>query len=105
ISYHDGLMVTTPGRIILNEAVRATMAEYFDSEEEYPLPFVNVTTDKNVMAAMITAAFQNGGAAVTVGLADALKDLGFEYATRSGVTVSASDIVIPAEKEAILAEA
>jgi DNA-directed RNA polymerase subunit beta' len=105
IIQHKGLMVTTPGRMILNEKVRATMAEYFDSPDKYPLPYLNVTVDKNVLASTITAAFQRGGQAVTVGLADALKDLGFEMATQSGVTVSASDIVVPEEKVTILDEA
>jgi DNA-directed RNA polymerase subunit beta' len=101
----DKLIVTTPGRMILNNKMAETMRDHFDHESAYPLPYVNCTVDKNVMSAIIDRAYKRGGQAVTVALADALKDLGFEMATQSGVTVSTSDILVPAEKEAILAEA
>ena len=35
---------------------------------------------------------------------DTIKDLGFHYGTKAGVTISKNDIVIPPEKEKILAE-
>ena len=35
---------------------------------------------------------------------DAFKDLGFKYATQAGITVSKNDIVVPPDKEEILAE-
>ncbi len=47
---------------------------------------------------MIAAAYQRGGQNVTVRLADAMKNLGFEMATVSGITVALSDIVIPQGK-------
>ena len=34
---------------------------------------------------------------------DTIKTLGFKYATKAGITVSKNDIVIPPEKEEILA--
>ena len=35
---------------------------------------------------------------------DRIKDIGFEYATRSGATIAISDLVIPGEKATIIAE-
>jgi DNA-directed RNA polymerase subunit beta' len=40
-----------------------------------------------------------------IDIIDKLKSLGFRYATRSGITWSISDLVVPAEKENILAKA
>ena len=54
---------------------------------------------------IISEAYQECGPSFTARLADAIKDLGFEMATVSGITISASDIVIPREKKAILSRA
>ena len=35
---------------------------------------------------------------------DTIKELGFHYATQAGITISKNDIVIPENKEEILAE-
>ena len=45
------------------------------------------------------------GATATAQMLDGIKSLGFKYSTRAGITVSFSDIIIPDEKNAILAEA
>ena len=47
-------------------------------------------------------AYREAGIKATVLLADRLKDLGYHYATRSGVSISLSDMVIPGQKEAII---
>ena len=44
------------------------------------------------------------GAHTLAGVLDTIKTLGFSYATKAGVTISKNDIVIPPEKEQILAE-
>jgi len=98
------LVVTTVGRLILNEKVRQVMEYHFDVED-YPLPFFNYVIDRNALSTMISEAYQRGGQAFTVRLADAMKDLGFEMATVSGLTISASDIVIPKDKATILNKA
>lgn len=46
--------------------------------------------------------FQEAGNYETVKFLDLLKNLGFKYATQSGVSISISDVLIPPEKEAIL---
>jgi DNA-directed RNA polymerase subunit beta' len=105
ITFNDGLIVTTAGRMILNNKMQETMADQFDDVADYPVPYVNCAADKNMLSSVIDRAFKRGGQSITVALADALKDLGFEMATQSGVTVSASDILVPAEKDAILGDA
>ncbi|MBN2082440.1 DNA-directed RNA polymerase subunit beta' [bacterium] len=98
----DKLIVTCAGRLIVNDKIRDVMADCFDDPEDYPLPFINAEIDKGGLSLAIAEAYQRGGQHFTVMLADALKDLGFEMATLAGVTISASDILVPKEKDAIL---
>ncbi|MEZ5338725.1 MAG: DNA-directed RNA polymerase subunit beta' [bacterium] len=100
----DGMTVTTVGRIIFNKTL-ADVMPYNEETQDYPLPYINAVVDKGCMSSIISEAFQICGQRVTVLIADALKDLGFEMATQSGLTIAASDIVIPAAKEKILGEA
>ena len=100
-----GLITTCAGRMIFNEKIRETMESTFDSEDEFPLPFINASIDKGALTSIIAEAYQRGGQYFTVKLADALKDLGFEMATQSGLTIAASDILVPKEKTKILKEA
>ncbi|HES58192.1 MAG TPA: DNA-directed RNA polymerase subunit beta', partial [Firmicutes bacterium] len=100
----EDLVLTTIGRLIFNEMIRETMADQFEPED-YPLPYFNFVVDRGATSAMISEAYQRGGQHFTAMLADNLKDLGFEYATISGLTIAASDIVIPKDKFAILGAA
>ena len=56
------------------------------------------------MDGLITELSDRHGAHTLAAVLDAIKTLGFRYATQAGVTISKNDIVIPREKEQILAE-
>jgi len=84
---------TTVGRVIFNEAI----------PEE--LRFINDVCDRKVLAQIVSEAYSRLGSSKTVQLLDALKDLGFRYATKSGSGIAIDDIVIPPEKDRILKEA
>jgi len=86
-------IVTTVGRVIFNEAI----------PEE--LRFINDVCDRKVLSQIVSEAYNRLGSTKTVQLLDALKDLGFRYATRSGSGIAIGDIVIPDEKKKLLAEA
>lgn len=100
----DKLVTTTPGRIMFNDKIEEVMLEQY-TQDEFPLPYFNFAIDKNAVSTIIATAYQIGGQTITVRLADAMKDLGFEMATVSGITIATSDIVIPKEKGAILGKA
>ncbi|MCH7472315.1 DNA-directed RNA polymerase subunit beta' [bacterium] len=104
---HDGLVSTTIGRIIFNMKIRDSMDDSSTAapQAEYPLPYYNFVVDRGAVSTIISEAYQECGPSFTARLADAIKDLGFEMATVSGITISASDIVIPREKKAILSRA
>jgi DNA-directed RNA polymerase subunit beta' len=86
---------TTVGRVILNEA--------FPAEWEYP--FLNHILDKSALKKLITECYRKFGNAATAEFLDAIKALGFRYATQSGTTVSISDIIVPEAKHELLAHA
>ena len=86
---------TTVGRILLSEIVPA----------EIPFSDVNQVMKKKELGALIDAAFQKAGNKATVIFADRLKDLGFEHATKAGISIGIKDMVIPAEKGPLLDEA
>jgi DNA-directed RNA polymerase subunit beta' len=87
----DGeLIVTTAGRVLFNEALPPALG------------YVNKNLDRKAIESLISACFSDLGAEQTALLLDDLKDLGFEYATRGGVTVGIDDIVIPQAKGEIV---
>jgi DNA-directed RNA polymerase subunit beta' len=90
----DGEVIeTTIGRVIFNEAI----------PEE--LRFINEVCDRKVLAQVVSEAYNRLGSTKTVQLLDALKDVGFRFATKSGSGIAIGDIAIPAAKEKILKDA
>ena len=92
----DGERVeTTVGRILLAEI----------APPEIPFSDINRVMKKKELGALIDAAFLRAGNKATVIFADRLKDLGFEYATRAGISIGIKDMVIPQEKGHLLDQA
>ena len=86
---------TTVGRILLAEI----------APPEIPFADINRVMKKKELGALIDAAFSKAGNKATVIFADRLKDLGFEYATRAGISIGIKDMVIPKEKGHLLDQA
>jgi len=83
---------TTVGRVIFNEAFPRHWKE----------PFHNFIVDKSTLKKLITECYRRHGNAETAEFLDAIKVLGFRYATQSGTTVSISDIIVPDNKYKVL---
>ncbi len=64
--------------------------------------FRNRIVDKSQLKALIAWAFTNYGTARTAQMADELKDLGFRYATRAGISISVDDLQVPPSKRRLL---
>ena len=64
--------------------------------------FRNRVVDKGQLRNLISWAFTNCGTARTAVMADKLKDLGFRYATKAGVSISVDDLMIPPSKRSLL---
>jgi DNA-directed RNA polymerase subunit beta' len=87
------IIETTPGRVRFNEIWPDAMG------------FINHTVGKKQMSDVIWRCYQVAGQRGTVETLDALKNLGFREASRSGCSVGIVDMVIPEEKPAIIAKA
>nr|YP_009394958.1 RNA polymerase b''''-subunit [Polysiphonia stricta]ARW63520.1 RNA polymerase b''''-subunit [Polysiphonia stricta] len=64
--------------------------------------FFNKVIDKSELKKLITWAFRNYGIARASNMADELKDLGFYYATKAGISLSLEDLRIPPSKQTLL---
>ena len=89
------LVDTTIGRILLSELLPVKV----------PFSVINKVMTKKELAWLIDYTYRNAGTKETVILADRLKDMGYEYATRAGISICVNDMMIPVNKEDILAKA
>ncbi|MEA5596666.1 DNA-directed RNA polymerase subunit beta'' [Rivularia sp. UHCC 0363] len=64
--------------------------------------FRNRVVDKKQLRKLISWGFTNYGTARTAVMADKLKELGFRYATRAGVSISVDDLMVPPSKRSLL---
>ncbi|MGF1513312.1 MAG: DNA-directed RNA polymerase subunit beta' [Elainellaceae cyanobacterium] len=67
-----------------------------------PFVFRNRVTDKKQLRKLVAWAFTHYGTARTAQMADELKDMGFRYATRAGVSISVDDLQVPPIKKQLL---
>ncbi|MCC5859890.1 MAG: DNA-directed RNA polymerase subunit beta' [Ectothiorhodospiraceae bacterium] len=73
--------------------------------EGLPFEMVNRDMNKKAISATINACYRTVGLKETVIFADQLMYMGFGFSTRSGASIGVNDMVIPEEKETILAGA
>src|SRR4051794_31624126 len=85
------LVQTSLGQVLFNETL----------PEDYP--WVEAVADKGELSRIVNDLAERYPKVVTAATLDNLKDAGFYWATRSGVTVAISDIEVPAAKPQILA--
>ncbi|MBN2395069.1 MAG: DNA-directed RNA polymerase subunit beta', partial [Candidatus Atribacteria bacterium] len=84
---------TTVGRVIFNQILPEDMQ------------YVDLTITKKSLAKIITYIYRHYGRDTAVKFLDDIKELGFHYATISGITIGVVDLEIPSEKDKILEEA
>jgi DNA-directed RNA polymerase subunit beta' len=87
------LIDTTVGRIIFNSVLPPEV------------PFQNDTMDRPHLREVVASCYRDLGQDVTSEIVDSIKDIGFHYATRSGVTIAIHEIQVPKGKAEVLAEA
>jgi DNA-directed RNA polymerase subunit beta' len=102
--WNGDVILTTPGRVIFNVEVERSVHEAAGEDLEVKFPFVNRTLSKKEMDDFISELASAYGAYMIGGVLDTIKALGFRYATDAGITISKNDIVIPPNKQEILAE-
>jgi DNA-directed RNA polymerase subunit beta' len=87
------LIDTTVGRVLFNRVLPEG------------IQFVNWVLDKGGLKDLIASLYEVCGEADTPGVADAIKNIGFEYATKSGYSLAVSDITVPEDKSEIIDQA
>lgn len=87
------LIETSVGRVIFNQIIPSEFG------------FQDKTFGKNELKDLLDDVFKKNGTDKAAELADNIKNLGFRYATKSGVTISAYDLKSPPNKDKIVAKA
>ena len=88
--YNGAVIETTAGRLKFNEEMPADVE------------FVNELLGDKDLKKLIEHVYANQGAWLTVQMLDAIKSVGYKYATFFGATISMDDILIPKEKAEII---
>jgi len=86
---------TTVGRTLLSEIL----------PEKIPFKIINRVMDKKAIAELVDLCYRIAGNKQTVLLADRLKNIGFEFATRAGISIALDDMIVPANKQKFLDDA
>jgi DNA-directed RNA polymerase subunit beta' len=87
------IIETTVGRVIFNQSLPED------------LRFINMVMRKKELSDLVEHCHLHYGNTETVELLDNLKELGFEYATIAGVSISTDDMIIPSRKREIISQA
>lgn len=90
------LVQTTVGRCLLKEVI-PDQVPFFTK--------YNKALDQKALAVLVNDTYRICGAKETVLLADALRELGYKYATESGISIAIRDMMIPQEKTKLLDDA
>ncbi|TFB14735.1 DNA-directed RNA polymerase subunit beta' [Filobacillus milosensis] len=120
------MLVTTIGKLIFNDMLPESFP-YMNEPTSYNLEertpdqyFVDMTTDlkeefknrdlinpfkKGILGDIIAEVFKHYKITETSKMLDKMKDLGFKYSTKAGITIGVSDIVVLSEKQQYLDEA
>lgn len=86
---------TTTGRIIL----------YGILPEQLPFSMINQVMTKKKLRNLINECYRRAGIKATVILSDRMKDMGYKFATISGISISINDMTIPSQKSKIIDKA
>ncbi len=111
VTLHSGIRVRVPSeendgkkwRTVQTTVGRCLISEILPEGLGFDL--VNKTLDKKALSSLIDACYRKHRNKATVLLADRLRTLGFEYATRAGVSICMDHMVIPQAKGVLLGEA
>ncbi len=93
ITVKSQFIQTTVGRVILNDHLPKGM------------PFVNGLLRKKGLGALVNYCYLRFGIETTVQMLDEIKDLGFLYATKAGLSIGIDDLVVPSNKARLVDEA
>src|SRR5579863_10071798 len=92
-NYDRSFLNTTVGRAILNDHLPKGM------------PYINGLLKKKGIGALVSYTYLRFGLEVTVKMLDEVKELGFRFATRAGLSIGIDDMVVPDNKKTLVRDA
>ncbi len=93
VTFQRQFINTTVGRSILNDHLPAEM------------PYINGLLKKKGIGQVVNYTYLRFGLETTVKMLDEVKEIGFRYATRAGLSIGIDDMVIPDDKKELVSEA
>ena len=102
----SGNVPTTLGRVIFNEIIPQDLGFVDRTDEENILKFeVDFHVGKKMLKKILEKVINTHGATTTAEVLDAIKAMGYKYSTRAAMTVSISEMTVPAAKKDMIADA
>ncbi|NFV13348.1 DNA-directed RNA polymerase subunit beta' [Clostridium sp. FAM 1755] len=99
----EGIIETTPGKIIFNESIPQDLGYIDRTIPENRLKLeVDFLVSKKTLGGIITRCYMKHGATKTSIMLDKIKAKGYHYSTIGAVTISTSDMVVPESKKELL---
>ena len=97
---------TTLGRCLFNEIIPQDLGYVDRTDPEHELDLeVDFLVRKKELKAILEHVINTHGATKTAEVLDDIKATGYKYSTIAAMTVSVSDMTVPAKKEELIAEA
>ena len=93
VTFQNQLLETTVGRVILNDHLPEGM------------PFINGLLKKKGLGQLVNYCYLRFGIQTCVAMLDDVKQLGFLYATKAGISIGIEDLIIPSGKQTLIEQA
>lgn len=103
VTEHTGIKVRMNGSIVETTVGRVIFSEILP--DEVPFSMVNKELNKKELAKLIEYIYLRAGRRKTVEFLNRMERLGFEFATRSGISICMADMHIPSQKARLIKEA
>ena len=99
------LIETTVGKVIFNESIPQDLGFVDRSKEENLFKFeIDFLVNKGKLTEIVDRCYLKYGPSETALMLDQIKTKGYHYSTIGAITVAASDMIVPKEKESIIKE-
>ena len=98
--YDDQDVIHTEVQTVKNQIINTTVGRVIMNDHlPEGVPYVNGILRKKGLQNLVQYCYLRWGLEKTVDMLDVIKDLGFRYATRAGISIGIDDLVIPEGKE------
>ena len=101
VALHARIRVRVDGKLVTTTVGRVVFNRYCPAE----LGFVNEVLTKRRIEEIVLQSYQRAGSHKTALFLDRLKELGFDFATEGGLSVGLEDVLVPPEKDDLIAHA